>query len=120
MFVTDCVRSEVAMTVLLQIAVSDCESLRILRLVGGSPDAVSLAERLLAHKVTMALGHVFKLDPSQKAPWSRCNVCATLAPALSCSIGQCRRYANRFYTALRNSFVEVQKREVAPVESRLH
>ena len=33
--------------------------------------AVRLAERLLAHKVTMAPGHVFNLDPSQTSPWSR-------------------------------------------------
>ncbi|MPN31569.1 hypothetical protein SDC9_179043 [bioreactor metagenome] len=46
----------------------------------GNPDAVRLAERLLAHKVTMAPGHVFNLDPSQTSPWSRCNVGAMLDP----------------------------------------
>lgn len=46
----------------------------------GRPDAGHLAERLLAHKVTMAPGHVFNLDPSQTSHWSRCNVGAMLDP----------------------------------------
>lgn len=63
-----------------EVFVRNPQSLYLWATFPGNPDAVRLAERLVAHKVTMAPGHVFNLDPSQTSPWSRCNVGAMLDP----------------------------------------
>lgn len=40
----------------------------------GVADSLTLAEDLMARKVTMAPGRVFHVDPSAASRWSRCNV----------------------------------------------
>ncbi|OZI35498.1 GntR family transcriptional regulator [Bordetella genomosp. 1] len=47
----------------------------------GFDDSLALAEGLMPHKVIMAPGRVFSVDPAARSPWSRCNVGAVVEPA---------------------------------------